>query len=260
MSYVKVKLFGFNEGYKFSTFKTKLKDNKRYKISDKIINEIYINDDLEYIELFLNNGFYYEDNIEYINHFLQCICFSMIKYNVINFYHPFCQIEAYTKNPKNYNNIIKDNIKLEFKTKEKILSIGSEDFYKNILENKPLTIDPYEKVLKILLNKDMTTQFLALYEYLRELVGKFYKKEPDQKMVSNYFKKERGCKLIETKKTDDNGNKKIIYEDIYTNTRTRISHSNKLDSDEYDSIDKCINIEIIKDIIKEISILIEKNN
>lgn len=79
-------------------------------------------------------------------------------------------------------------------------------------------------------------------------------------MVSNYFKKERGCKLIETKKTDDNGNKKIIYEDIYTNTRTRISHSNKLDSDEYDSIDKCINIEIIKDIIKEISILIEKNN
>lgn len=260
-NFVKAELFGFdgiingNMIYRF-----KLKNNKPIKIlNNNIIYEMFISDDIDSITLYLNGNKYYEDYIDEINTFLYKICFNMLINKSVYFNIPYYVITSYTQ--KDNSTLIKDKMGFDEKVDMKLFDGDpANNFYKSIIETDnamDTKMVKYERLFKILHNNNMISRFLALYQYLQDLVEIFYttnnKNFKGQSSVIDYLS-QCGEKLNCT-----NINKNNRAEDVYTYYRNRIAHVEDTNSmDEYIDINKKINIEIIRNLLIRINELIMK--
>lgn len=261
-NFVKAELFGFDSTINGNqTYGFKLKNNKRIKIQNNdIIDEMFISDDINSITLYLNDNKYYEDYIDEINTFLYKICFNMLINKNVYFNIPYYIITSYTQ--KNNSILIKDNISLHDELK--IISFDEDpinNFYKSIIEtDNAIEIKKvkYERLFKILHNDNMVSRFMALYQYLQDLVKAFYDKQNN----SNKFKGQSSVIYYLSQCGEDlncyNKNKNR-QEDIYTYFRNRIAHAEDTDNmNEYVVINEEINIEIIRNLLIRINELIMK--
>lgn len=262
-NFVKADLFGFGNHESDHIYRFKLKNNKIIKIeNNKIIDKMIISDDINSITLYLKNNKYYEDYEDEINTFLYNICFNMLIYEKMYFNIPYYRITSYTK--KDNSIILQDNMTFCGES-ELILFDGDPEnnFYKSILEtNNAIHIKKlkYEILFKILHNNNMICKFLALYQYLYDLVKDFYKQNKQkfkgQESVIEYLHYKCGERL-----DHQNPNRKNRDEDVYTYYRNKIAHAeNTNNMVEYMDINRTIHIEIIRNLLKRINELIIKIN
>lgn len=257
-NFIKAKLFGFDcvlNGDMIYRFK--LKNNKPVKIQNNdIIDEMFISDDIDSLTLYLKNNKYYEDYTDEINTFLYKICFNMLININVYFNIPYYIITSYTQ--KDNSTLIKDKIGLYEKVDMKLFDGDpANNFYKSIIEtDNAIEIKKvkYERLFKILHNDNMVSRFMALYQYLQDLVKELYKNNSKQfkgqSSVIDYLY-QCGENL--------NFENKNRHEDVYTHFRNRIAHAEDTDNmDEYVVINKEINIEIIRNLLIIINELIIK--
>lgn len=137
-------------------------------------------------------------------------------------------------------------------------SIGPEDFKKHMNKMNLIQSNYYKRLYYILKNKDITTKYLMLYEFLLEIVS-LNKKNREQKNVKDFITTKNlheGINSIGMKKTRRKN--KNFEEDSLTYLRNEISHA-ELDEDyeQYENISKKITSYYVRKIIEVIDLAIK---
>lgn len=248
MRYLQYKLHGFET--------VTLKSNESYYQLDNnpLFKSIHISDDIKKLVVELKNGVTYEGYKNEIGAYVNQLCFNMIIQANIVLDSPHRTLEIIKDKDEGAAQgelIIRDYATFRDKVIIKVLT-SADNFYKDVI-NKETAMDKhfvlYERIFKTLSNPNKVVQFLSLYQFLYDLLGK-EKPQAAQKYVTQYIK-DRGSKYphIGFKPSRKHGKD----EDDLTYLRNEISHAE--DTNDLELYSK-LGIEITDSKIKQIIIIL----
>lgn len=244
---IRIKLHGFKNLI--------LNNNSPCECENEIIENFYIDDKLEYIQLVLKNDIDIEKDRDKIDCFLYHIYYNLLMHRETKFDVPYFDCE-YIKNAKH----IKVTDKIEFfDTVNITTSISAEGFYNEILLNSTeinSNFLKYKRIFKTLENPNIIIQYMSLYQYLMELLSG-NNKNISQKAVIKYFKSNKEkypfVSFEETRKSNSN-----YEEDCFTYLRNEIAHCEKTNNFSlYCDLGSKISQLTIKNLIKVINDVIQ---
>lgn len=236
----------------------KLKDGTHVNLADENLESVYVNESLNKVTIYIKDEVDFHQALKECERVIYKLLLSLILHKDATIDVP--QYKEETKFQKSDNeDIITFSTGISIKSSFSITSVyEGEEFLEDVLNDQDM-INPnnellYRRLYSIMKNPDKVTKYLALYEFLLDLVSKG-KPKKEQKNVTEFMKLKGFDKGMNSISFHTTRRKNMNFkEDIFTYYRNEIAYAEfENDFSKYEDLAGNINSKLINRLIEVIN-------